>query len=359
MNIRVYASSVLGVWSALRLQDKGFPVELVLLKNVNESFRPTRVPRSLLTSVIEQLTRLGIPVSNILEAPVVRGWISPTGEIFERVWSEKGLHEERWIDTARLRESLLRACELEGVLISEVDVFPAPQWEEFRSLGIYEATANDVSHWTKAFHSYADNITYEVTEILFPRGMESALQKILFFEFDGVKGSLENLNRQKSVLTLISRSRILVDQILDDLRTRLSERQTGQLRALFALNPHVFRRDYKCNVGESGLYIPQFCLLGSGLGSLPALMNTHTREGFKQIARLEELLEKNAKGPQDMDPVRIAEDWYQSERRGFLRLLAWQRGWEEWLWSRMRQSWALRVQQYLPGKLRDLLRSPL
>lgn len=88
-------------------------------------------------------------------------------------------------------------------------------------------------------------------------------------------------------------------------------------------------------------------------------MNTHAREGFKQIDRLEELILKNMKDNLSFDPVRIAEDWYQSERRGFLRLLAWQRGWEDWLWSRMRQSWALRVQQYLPGKLRDLLRSPL
>jgi len=359
LGIRVFASSVLGVWSALRLKSKGFEVELLLLKKENESFRPTRIPRNLLSSVIEQLTRLGIPVSNILEAPVVRGWVSPTGEIFERVWSEKGLHEERWIDTARLRDSLVRACELEGVLVSHVDVFPAPEWDDFKSLGVYEAPPTEITHWTKAFQSYVDHTNYDVTEILFPRGMESALQKILFFEFDGVKASLENLNRQKSVLTLISRSRILVDQVIDDLRTRLSEKETGQLRALFALNPHVFRRDFKCVVGESGLYIPQFCLLGTGLGSLPALMNTHTREGFKQVERLEEMLEKIIKERGALDPVRMAEDWYQSERRGFLRLLTWQRGWEDWLWSRMRQSWALRVQQYLPGKLKDLLRSPL
>jgi hypothetical protein len=350
---------VLGVWSALRLKNKGCSVELVLLKQENESFRPTRIPRSLLSPVIEQLTRLGIPVSHILEAPVVRGWVSPSGEIFERVWSDKGMHEERWIDSAKLKEALVRAAELEGIPVQEVDVFPAPNWNEFKYLGVYEAPASEIAHWTKAFHSYADNTNYDVTEILFPRGMETALQKILFFEFDGVKGTLENLNRQKGVLTLISRSRILVDNVIEDLRTRLSERQTGQLRALFALNPHVFRRDYKSYVGESGLYIPQFCLIGSGLGTLPALMNTHAREGFKQIDRLEELVLKNTKENATFDPVRIAEDWYQSERRGFLRLLAWQRGWEEWLWSRMRQSWALRVQQYLPGKLRDLLRSPL
>lgn len=359
MNIKVFASSVLGVWSALRLKNKGFEVELQLLKKENESFRPTRIPRNLLNSVIEQLTRLGIPVSNILEAPVMRGWVSPTGEIFDRVWSEKGLHEERWIDTTHLRESLVRACELEGILVQQVEVFPAPQWDTFKSLGVFEAPPSEITHWTKAFQSYVENTTYDVTEILFPRGMESALQKILFFEFDGVKGSLENLNRQKSVLTLISRSRILVDQIIDDLRTRLSERQTGQLRALFALNPHVFRRDYKRAVGESGLYIPQFCLLGTGMGSLPSLMNTQVREGFRQIDRLEEIIDKSLKEGATLDPVRLAEDWYQSERRGFLRLLAWQRGWEDWLWSRMRQSWALRVQQYLPGKLKDLLRSPL
>ena len=249
MSIKVFASSVLGVWSALRFKSKGLDVELVLLKKENESFRPTRIPRNLLNSVIEQLTRLGIPVSNILEAPVMRGWVSPTGESFDRVWSEKGLHEERWIDTSRLRESLVRACELEGITVTQVDVFPAPQWDSFKSLGIFEASPTEITHWTKAFQSYVESTNYDVTEILFPRGMESALQKVLFFEFDGVKGSLENLNRQKSVLTLISRSRILVDQIIDDLRTRLSERQTGQLRALFALNPHVFRRDYKCLVG--------------------------------------------------------------------------------------------------------------
>ena len=363
MEIRVFASSVLGVWSALRLRAKGFDVELVLLKKESETLRPTKIPRSLLAAVISHLTKLGIPVSNILEAPVVRGWVSPTGESFERVWSEKGFHEERWIDTAKLRESLIRACELEGVYVKEVEQFPAPAWENSNILGIYEAHASEISHWTKAFQSNVDNVSFDVTEILFPRGMESALQKILFFEFDGVKGTLENLNRQKSVLTLISRSRMLIDRILEDLRTRMTERETSHLRALFALNPHVFRRDYKNTVGESGLYIPQFCLLGSGFGGLPVLMNTQVREGFRQVARLEELLEKAVKAKQneskELDPVRIGEEWYQSERRGFLRLLAWQKGWEEWLWSRMSQSWALRMQQLLPGKLRDLLRSPL
>jgi hypothetical protein len=356
---KVYAATVLGVWSALRLKCKGNDVDLVLLKRESDTLRPTRIPRSLLASIIEHLTKLGIPVSNILEAPVVRGWVSPSGEVFERVWSASGFHEERWIDTAKLKESLLRACELEGVGISEVETFPMPNWDESGTLGVYEANASEITHWTKAFQAYSENVSYDVTEILFPRGMESALQKILFFEFDGVKGTLENLNRQKSVLTLISRSRLLIDRTLDDLRTRLSEKQTGHLRALFALNPHVFRRDYKSQVGESGLYIPQFCLIGNGIGGLPPLMNTHVREGIRQVSRLEEMLDKYNKPGANIDPVRIGEEWYQSERRGFLRLLAWQRGWEDWLWSRMRQSWALRVQQFLPGKLRDLLRSPL
>jgi len=359
LNIRVFASSALGVWAALRLRCKGFAVSLVLVKKESESLRPSRIPRSQLSPVIEHLSRLGIPVSNILEAPVVRGWISPSGEIFERVWSDKGQHEERWIDVVKLKESLKRACELEGVQITEVETFAAPEWTDFDHLGVYEAPSQEISHWTKAFQAFVDNTAYDVTEVLFPRGMDSALQKILFFEFEGVKGSLENLNRQKSVLTLISRSRILIDRTLEDLRTRLSEKETGQLRALFALNPHVFRRDYKSLVGESGLYIPQFCLLGSGFGGLPALMNTQMREGFKQVSRLEEFLDRNLKLSTHADPIKMGEDWYQSEKRGFLRLLAWQRGWEDWLWSRMRQSWALRVQQYLPGKLRDLLRSPL
>ncbi len=377
LNIRVFASSVLGVWAALRLKTKGFEVELILLKKDVETLRPIRISRQLLSPVIAQLSKLGIPVSHILEAPVLRGWVSPSGEDFEKLWVTPQ-QEERWIDPARLKESLVRAAELEGIPIKEVDSFATPPWNNplnkqvdsqqnnskndswnpLGYLGVYEAEAREISHWSKAFQTQVNSISYDVTEILFPRGMDSSLQKILFFEFEGVKGSLENLNRQKSVLTLISRSRILLDRVLEDLRTKLCEKQSAQLRALFALNPHIFRRDYKSLLGESGLYLPQFCLLGSGFGGLQPLMNTQVREGFKQIARLEELMEQSTKTGA-MDPTRIGEVWYQSERRGFVRLLSWQQHWEASLWSRMRQSWALRVQQYLPYRLRDLLHSPL
>lgn len=88
-------------------------------------------------------------------------------------------------------------------------------------------------------------------------------------------------------------------------------------------------------------------------------MHTQVREGMRQVTRLEEVLAHATKGEAQVDPVKIAEDWYHRERKGFLRLLSWQRAWEASLWSRMRQSWALRVHRYLPGKLRDLLRSPL
>lgn len=256
LKVRVFASSVLGIWSALRMKECGHEVELSLLKKEGEPLRPVRIPRSSLSPIIVLLTKLGIPVSYILEAPTVRGWISPGGEVFERVWSASGFHEERWVDTGKLKTALVRACELEGVKLQEVESFATPDWNDFNYLGIYEAEANEVAHWAKSFHTNTESTSYDITEILFPRGMESALQKILFFEFDGVKGILENLNRQKSVLTLISRSRILIDKKIEDLRTRLSERETGNLRALFALNPHVFRRDYKSRVGRAVCMFP-------------------------------------------------------------------------------------------------------
>jgi len=359
VQIRVFASSIVGVWAALRFKNLGHQVELIHLKKDTEALRPVRVSRSLLSPMIRQLSRLGIPVAHILEAPVLKGWVSTEGDSYKRVWAEEGMHEERWIDSLRLREGLIRACELEGVAYSEVESFPCPDWGNFNYLGIYEAAPNEVAHWSRAFLSHVPGReTYEMSEIQFPRGMESALQKILFFDFEGVKGVLENLNRQKSVLTLISRSHILINKVVEDLRTRLSEKEMGNLRALFALNPHIFRRDYKAEVGDSGLYIPQFCLLGSGFGGLPVLMHTGVREGLKQVQRLEEHLEQYLRNPK-IDYIRVAEDWYHAEKKGLLRLLSWQKAWESSLWSRMHQSWALRVHQIMPGKLRDLLKSPL
>src|SRR3712207_9578914 len=65
----------------------------------------------------------------------------------------------------------------EGIRTEEVCTFENPHWNNFNYLGIYEADANDISHWSKAFHSRNTSVTYDITEILFPRGMESALQK--------------------------------------------------------------------------------------------------------------------------------------------------------------------------------------
>jgi hypothetical protein len=87
-------------------------------------------------------------------------------------------------------------------------------------------------------------------------------------------------------------------------------------------------------------------------------MHTGVREGLKQVQRLEEHLEQYMRNPK-LDYIRVAEDWYHAEKQGLLRLLSWQKAWESSLWSRMHQSWALRVHQIMPGKLRDLLKSPL
>lgn len=367
-NIIIYGNSSSCAYLAAHLAREGFPVQWKYRKR-NISLRPQRLKRKDIKSLVSLLGSQGVVAEFLLNAPDVMEWQSKSG-IFPRqqeVWKSFNKdHSERWINEGDLFEAL-KDCATKLLVDMEEIKGPAyptiPQRDLKKTICIADLDEEEIELWPQ---KYVDRdcsfFETESTEIALPnaRGLKAGRAQI--YHVDGAHLILESVNQSELCLTLLSRSRYLLNRSLQRLKKADHEELPLTINVLYAGNPNHLRLDAKHRQGESGIYLPLCYTIGKSTGNYPLLMNKGLQLNMTQAMRLlEEIKSLSGKDTKknSRDLMDSYEAWQLNERKLFQKSFTWLQYWERLLCSPSNEKWVLSAQSLLPPFVTKLLKSPL
>jgi hypothetical protein len=367
-NIIIYGNSTSCAYLASYFARQGHHVQWTYRKR-SISLRPQRLRRKQIKSIVSLLGSQGITSEFLLSAPEVMEWQAKSG-IFPRqqeFWrSFKEEHIEKWVNDGELFNALRECAQKLKVETREISgpAYPSiSQKDVNKTIRIADLSEDEIELWPQKYvDKDSEFFECEVSELVLPnsRGLKPGRAQI--YHIDGAHVILESINSKELSLTLLSRSRYLLNRAMQRLKKADHEELPLTINVLYAGNPNHLRKDYKTRQGESGIYLPLCFTLGKSTGHYPLLMNKQKFFQFEQASRLIQEIEllKKVEGPKQSELLYASyENWQLSERKFFQKSFTRMRQWERLICSPNNEKWVLSAQSILPPFVTELLKSPL